>query len=164
MSTTKFKGEPVQTKGTFPTEGRQLTNLSLVKSDLSTLTSEDLKGKKIVFNIFPSIDTAVCALQLKQFSTQLKDREDLILLFASLDLPFALNRFCAAENIENAIATSDFKDKSLENLGVLMETGTLTGLYARATLILNENLTVIYSELVDDVVNEPNYEEAIKHL
>ena len=88
----------------------------------------------------------------------------MVLVFASLDLPFAFSRFCAAEGIENAITTSDFKYKSLENMGVLMESGPLTGLYARGVLVTDENLNVVHSELVSEVVNEPDYEASLKHI
>jgi len=103
MSTAAFKGEVVNTRGNFPAVGDKISGLNLIKTDLSALTDEDLTGKKVVFNIFPSLDTGVCAMQLKMFSSKLKDREDVVLLFASLDLPFTLNRFCGAEGIENAI-------------------------------------------------------------
>ncbi|NAS32588.1 thiol peroxidase [Flavobacteriaceae bacterium R38] len=164
MSAITFKDQAIEVKGTFPQVGDTLPELRLIKSDLSELNTSDLKGKKVVFNIFPSVDTSVCALQLKQFSNQLKDREDVVLVFASLDLPFAFSRFCAAEGIENAITTSDFKYKSLENMGVLMESGPLAGLYARGVLVTDENLNVVHSELVSEVVNEPDYEASLKHI
>lgn len=164
MSKTKFKGEEVNTKGSFPKIGDVLPDLKLIKSDLSTLTNADLKGKKVVFNIFPSVDTSVCAVQLKQFAHKLKDNKDVIPLFTSLDLPFALNRFCAAEGIENAITTSDFRFKSMASHGCEILDGGLKGLYARAVVVTDENLNIVYSQLVDDIINEPNYEEALKHI
>ncbi|MBL4661471.1 MAG: thiol peroxidase [Alcanivoracaceae bacterium] len=165
MSTINFKGNPIQTNGDFPKPGAQAPNFKLVKGDLSEVSLDDLKGQKIIFNIFPSVDTAVCALQLKTFSQKAAQLDDVVLLFASMDLPFALNRFCAAEGIENAITASDFRFHSLaENYGVKMTDGPLNGLYARATLVLNENHQVVYSELVSDVVNEPNYDKAMSAL
>lgn len=162
MATINFKGNPIQTNGTFPQVGDQAPNFKMIKSDLSEVSLVDLKDKKIIFNIFPSIDTAVCALQLKTFSQKASKLEDVVLLFASMDLPFALNRFCSAEGIENAMTVSDFRYHSLaENYGVKMTDGPLSGLYARATLVLNENHKVVYSELVSDVVNEPNYDAAM---
>ena len=131
MSTTAFKGEVVNTGGNFSAVGDKISGLNLIKTDLSALTDEDLTGKKVVFNIFPSVDIGVCAIQLKTFSSKLKDREDVVLLFASLDLPFALSTFCGAEGIENAIKTSDFKHRCLENHGLLMTDGALDGLYMR---------------------------------
>jgi len=165
MAKTQFKGNPVQTEGAFPQVGDQAPDFKLIKSDLSEVTLADLSGKNIIFNIFPSIDTAVCALQLKTFSQKAADMDDVVLLFGSMDLPFALNRFCAAEGIENAVATSDFRHHSLaENYGVKMLDGPLSGLYARATLVINDQGEVIHSELVSDVVNEPDYEAALAAL
>ncbi len=162
MATINFKGNPIQTKGDFPPKGVQAPEFKMVKSDLSEVTLADLKGKKVIFNIFPSIDTAVCALQLKTFSQRASQLDDVVLLFASMDLPFALNRFCAAEGIENAVTVSDFRYHSLaDGYGVKMTDGPLNGLYARATLVLNENHQVVYSELVSDVVNEPDYDAAM---
>ena len=165
MATTNFKGNPVQTKGDFPQLGSQAPDFKMIKSDLSEVSLADLKGKKVIFNIFPSVDTAVCALQLKTFSQKAAQLNDVVLLFASMDLPFALNRFCGAEGIENAMTVSDFRYHSLaENYGVKMTDGPLSGLYARATLVLDEDHKVVYSELVSDIVNEPNYDAAMKTL
>lgn len=165
MAQTKFKGNPINTEGDFPKVGSQAPEFQLIKADLSDATLADMQGKKIIFNIFPSVDTAVCALQLKTFSQKAAALNDVVLLFASMDLPFALNRFCAAEGIENAVTTSDFRHHSLaENYGVKMTDGPLNGLYARATLVINENGEVVYSELVDDVVNEPDYDAALAAL
>lgn len=165
MAQIKFKGNPINTAGDFPKVGTQAPDFQLIKADLTETTLADLAGKKVVFNIFPSIDTAVCALQLKTFSQKLASRDDVVLLFASMDLPFALNRFCAAEGINNAVTTSDFRYHSLaKNYGVKMIDGPLSGLYARATLIIDENGEVVYSQLVDDVVHEPDYDAALASL
>jgi thiol peroxidase len=165
MATINFKGNPVQTNGDFPEKGSQAPDFKMIKSDLSEVSLADLKGKKVIFNIFPSVDTAVCALQLKTFSHKASELDDVVLLFASMDLPFALNRFCAAEGIKNAMTVSDFRYHSLaDNYGVKMTGGPLSGLYARATLVLDENHKVVYSELVSDVVNEPDYDAAISSI
>ncbi len=165
MATINFKGNPVQTNGNFPQIGNQAPELQLVLADLSEATLSDFAGKQIILNVFPSIDTAVCALQLKTFSQKAAHRDDVVLLFASMDLPFALNRFCAAEGVENAVTGSDFRHQSLaKNYGVKMNDGPLAGLYARATLVMNSSHQVTYSELVDDVVNEPDYDAAMSAL
>ena len=165
MATINFKGNPIQTEGKFPQYDSQAPDFKMVKSDLSEVSLADLKGKKVLFNIFPSIDTAVCALQLKKFSQRASKLDDVVLLFASMDLPFALNRFCAAQGIENAMTVSDFRYHSLaKNYGVKMVDGPLNGLYARATLVLDENHKVVYCELVSDVVNEPDYDAAMGKL
>jgi len=164
MSKTALKGTPVSLNGNTPIVGSQFPNLRLIKSDLSVIETKDLAGKKIVFNYMPSVDTSVCALQLSQFTNRLKDNSDVINLFASKDLPFALGRFCAAEGIENAITTSDFRFNDLKKIGVMMTDGPLAGLAARGTLVIDENQTVIYAELTNDIVDEPNYDEALRFI
>ncbi len=165
MAQIKFKGNPINTNGDFPQVGTQAPEIKLVKTDLSEVALSDFAGKQVIFNIFPSVDTAVCALQLQTFSQKMAQKDDVVLLFASLDLPFAFNRFCAAEGIENAVTASDFRHHTLaNNYGVKMSSGPLAGLYARATLVLNAEHQVVYSELVDDVVNEPNYDAAMAAL
>ena len=145
--------------------GNQAPALKLIQADLSEATLDNFKGKQVVFNIFTSVDTAVCALQLKTFSQKAAQRDDVVMLFASMDLPFALNRFCAAEGVDNAVTASDFRYHSLaDNYGVKMTEGPLAGLYARATLVLNSDHQVVYSELVEDVVNEPDYDAAMAAL
>lgn len=165
MTQINFKGTPIQTDGDFPQVGDQAPNLKLVKTDLSEVSLADFAGKQVIFNIFPSVDTAVCALQLKTFSQKAAQRDDVVLLFASMDLPFALNRFCGTEGIDNAVTASDFRHHSLaKDYGVKMLDGPLSGLYARATLVLNADHQVVYSELVTDVVNEPDYDAAMASL
>lgn len=164
MGTITFKGHPIETNGDFPQAGGAAPDFKLIAGDLSEVTLASFKGKKVIFNIFPSIDTPVCALQLKAFSQKFAGLDDTVLLFASLDLPFALNRFCGAEDIENAVTTSDFRHHSLESYGVTMTQGPLADLYARAVLILDENHKIIYSELVAEVTHEPNYEAAMQFL
>jgi len=164
MSKTAFKGVAVTLNGNTPKVGEQFPNLRLVKADLSVLETKDLKGKKIVFNYMPSVDTSVCAMQLNQFTNRLKDNKDIINLFASKDLPFALSRFCAADGIENVLTTSDFRFNDLEKIGVIMTDGPLVGLAARGTIVIDENQTVIYAELTNDIVDEPNYDAALKFI
>lgn len=161
MATITFKGTPIQTNGDFPKAGDSAPDFKLVAGDLSEVTLENFKGKRVVFNIFPSVDTAVCALQLKAFSQQLAGMDNLVLLTASLDLPFALNRFCGSQGVDNAVTTSDFRHHSLDKYGVTMTQGPLAGLHARAVLVLDEQHQVIYSELVEEVTHEPNYDAAM---
>ncbi len=164
MAQIQFKGNPIQTNGDFPQAGQDAQDFTLIGGDLSDISLANFAGKKIIFNIFPSIDTAVCALQLKSFSQKVAQMNDVVLLSASLDLPFALSRFCAAEGVDNAVTTSDFRHHSLEGYGVKMQDGPLAGLYARAVLVLDENHKIIYSELVSDVVNEPDYDAVLSTL
>ena len=164
MATIKFKGSPIQTNGDFPQVGDAAPDFKLVTGNLSEVSLKDFAGKKVVFNIFPSVDTAVCALQLKSFSQNLAGRNDVVLLTASMDLPFALSRFCGSEGIENAVTTSDFRHHSLEKYGVMMTQGRLAGLTARAVLVLDDQHQVIYSELVEEVTSEPDYSAALAAL
>lgn len=165
MASTAFKGTPVQTTGDFPSVGQAAPEFKLVTSDLSEVSLADLKGQKVLLNIFPSVDTGVCALQFKTFSQQAANIDNLALVFASLDLPFAFGRFCGAEGIENALTGSDFRHHSLaKNYGVQMKDGPLAGLYARSVLILDESHKVVYTELVSEITNEPNYEAAMAVL
>jgi thiol peroxidase len=160
----KFKGSTIKTNGSFPKVGDKLPEMKLVKTDLSELNTNDLKGKKVIFNIFPSVDTSVCGLQLNTFASKLKDRDDVALVFTSMDLPFALNRFCATEGIVNAVTTSDFRYRDAEKLGTLMEDGPLSGLHARGVIVTDEHLVVQYTELVQEVTNEPDYKVALAKL
>ncbi|MCE2595060.1 glutamine amidotransferase [Motilimonas cestriensis] len=160
-----FKGNAIKTQGQFPQVGEQAPDFTLIDSKLGLLKRTDLLGKKLVLNIFPSIDTPVCAIQLKTFSQQLANRTDTTLLFASLDLPFAYSRFCAAEGIDNAITASDYQTQSIAaGYGVKMEGGPLSGLYARAVLVLDENHTILHAELVSEVTDEPDYQAALNAL
>lgn len=161
----KFKGQDIKVLGQFPKVGEQAPDFHLVDSKLGLLKRTDLLGKKLVLNIFPSVDTPVCAIQLKTFSQQLATRTDTNLLFVSLDLPFAYSRFCAAEGIENAITASDYQSQSIaEGYGVKMAEGPLSGLYARAVLVLDEKHQIIHAELVAEVTDEPDYQAALAVL
>jgi thioredoxin-dependent peroxiredoxin len=165
MSNVTLKGNPVKLAGKFPAIGDTAAEFTVVRNDLSEQTLSALRGKKVVLNIFPSVDTAVCALQLKSFSQRLAGRDDVAAVYVSMDLPFAFGRFCAAEGVNNAITGSDFRHRSLaENYGVGIKDGPLAGLYARATLILDKDLTVRHAELVSDITHEPDYEAAMKVL
>ncbi|MEL6816967.1 MAG: thiol peroxidase, partial [Cyanobacteria bacterium J06598_3] len=165
MSTINFKQTPVQLLGDFPKVGQPAPDFKLVKGDLSELTLSDLKGKRVVLNTFPSVDTDVCALQLKTFNQKVADIDNTLVVSASMDLPFALGRFCGAEGVENAITASDFRHRSMaESYGVGVAESPLQGLYARSVIILNESHEIIYAELVSEVTTEPNYEAAMAAL
>ncbi len=162
MAQITFKGTPVNTFGSLPEVGSQAPDFALIGSDLGTITLVNFAGKKVIINIFPSVDTGVCALQLKTFSQRAAGMDDVVLLFISLDLPFAFNRFCGAEGIQNAVTASDFRSLSVgEDYGVEMQDGPLAGLYARATIVLDANHKIVYSELVPEITQEPNYDDAM---
>lgn len=160
MATTKFKGNPIQTSGDLPI--KNLPETVLVGTDLKEVTLEDFKGKKVILNVFPSIDTGVCAQSTRTFNEKMNSAENTVTLCISKDLPFALSRFCGAEGLENVIPLSAFRGNFGSISGLEMTEGPLKGLLARAVFVLNENGEIIHSELVDDITHEPNYEAALK--
>ena len=164
MAQTLFKGNPVNTAGELPTVGSAAPDFKVIGTDLSTVSLSDFAGKKVVINAFPSVDTGVCALQLKAFNEKVAEK-DVILLFVSQDLPFAFSRFCGAEGVENAITTSDFRSHSFADAyGLKLVDGPLEGLLTRAVIVLDEAHKVTYTELVSEITHEPNYDAAMAAL
>lgn len=166
MATTKFKGNTIHLDGTFATIGQVAPTVQLVKNDLSTFSLDECKGKYIVMNIFPSIDTGVCATSVRKFNQLAASLPNTVVLCISRDLPFAQGRFCGAEGIENVVVLSDFRDTCTfgKDYGVLMTEGPLAGLLARAVIVVAPDGKVCYAELVPEITSEPNYNEAIKAL
>lgn len=165
MATTHFKGTLVKTNSDLPKVGSLAPDFHLVKNDLSTQILSDLKGKKVVLNIFPSIDTGVCAASVRRFNKEAAGLDNTVVVCVSKDLPFAQKRFCGAEGIENVLTVSEFRNSVFSlNYGVLLEDGPLQGLMARAVIVLDENGVVKYTELVNDITEEPNYEVALTKL
>lgn len=162
MSKTAFKGLPVNTSGNIPVVGSTAPEFVLVKGDLSEVSLSDLKGKNIILNIFPSIDTGVCAASVRKFNKEAASLNNTVVLAVSADLPFAAGRFCSAEGIENVIPASVFRNAEFaEKYGVLMIDGPLKGLLARAVIIINAEGKISYTELVPEITQEPNYQTAI---
>lgn len=165
MTTVTLGGNKVNVKGNFPKTGEQAKEFSLVKSDLSELALSSLKGKKVVLNIFPSLDTKVCAMSVRKFNDMASKMHNTVVLAISKDLPFAHARFCSTEGIENVIGLSAFRNNSFgEDYGVALADGPLAGLFARAVIVLDEQGKVIYTELVPEITHEPNYDEALKSI
>lgn len=165
MSKITFKGNEIHTNGTLPAVGAEAPNFTGVKSDLSELSLNDLKGKKVILNIFPSLDTSVCATSVRKFNQKAASLPNTVVLAISKDLPFAQGRFCSAEGITNVIPLSAFRCDCFENkYGVLMTDGPLKGLLARAVVVVDENGKIIYTELVPEITQEPNYEAAIASI
>ncbi len=165
MATVTLKGNPIHTKGNLPEKGTFAPNFSLTRSDLSTATLENYKGKKVVLNIFPSIDTGTCAQSVRKFNKEAAELENTAVLCISKDLPFAQARFCGAEGITNVEMLSDFKDGSFgNNYGITFSDGPLASLLSRAIVVLNEQGKVIYTEQVGETVEEPNYKVALVAL
>ncbi len=162
MSKITFKGAPVSTNGELPKVGDPAPDFVVVQNDLSDLLLDELKGRKVVLNVFPSLDTGVCAMSVRKFNEQAASLPEAVVLCVSKDLPFAQQRFCGAEGIENVKTVSVFRCDCFEkNYGVLMTDGPLRGLLARAVVVLDEEGKVQYTELVPEITQEPNYDAAM---
>jgi thioredoxin-dependent peroxiredoxin len=165
MAKITFKGNAVNTSGDLPKVGSKAPDFRLTKSDLADVSLKDFKGKKIVLNIFPSIDTGVCAASVKKFNQEAADLAGTTVLGVSRDLPFALNRFCGAEGIKNVVTASELRDQSFgQSYGVRIADGPLAGLLSRAVVVVDESGTVIYTEQVPEIAQEPNYQAALNAL
>lgn len=165
MATVTLGGNKVNLKGTFPVLGSNAPAFTLVKSDLGELSLQELKGKRVVLNIFPSLDTKVCAMSVRKFNTMATQMDNTVVLAISKDLPFAHARFCSTEGIDKLVSLSAFRNTSFgEDYGVAIIDGALAGLLARAVIILDEQGKVIYEELVPEITTEPNYEAALAAL
>jgi thiol peroxidase len=154
----------VSTSGELPEEGSTAPDFELVASDLSPVTSDGLRGKRVILNIFPSIDTAVCAQSVRTFNEQAATVSNTSVVCVSADLPFAAGRFCGAEGIENVTTGSTFRSSFLDDYGVRMTDGPLAGLAARSVVVLDGDGTVLHTELVPEIAQEPDYDAAIKAL
>lgn len=162
MAQTAFKGNPVQTVGALPKVGDKVQFSNLVRGDLSPASSFDYKGKYKVLNIFPSIDTGVCAASVRRFNKEAASLKNTVVLNISVDLPFAMSRFCGAEGIQNCESLSAFRSDLGKNWGLTLSESPLAGLLARSVIVLSPDDQVLHVELVSDIVNEPNYEAATK--
>ncbi|HRE92053.1 MAG TPA: thiol peroxidase [Myxococcota bacterium] len=164
MSTITFKGQPVETSGSLPAVGSLGPDFTLVATDLSELRLADLSGQKKVLNIFPSLDTSICALSVRRFNAAAADLPNVLVLNISADLPFAHKRFCAAEGIDRAKNASTFRSTFSTDYGVLMTTGPLAGLASRAVLVVDEQDRVLYAQQVPEIAQEPDYDAALAAL
>ncbi len=165
MATTHFRGNPVNTIGELPIVGTNAPAFELVKTDLSDLTMAKLSGKRVILNIFPSLDTSVCAASVRRFNAEASKLENTSVVCVSKDLPFAHGRFCTTEGIENVIPASEFRSNNFgKSYGVMLTDGPLRGLLARAVVVLDENGKVKYTELVPEITQEPDYDSALAAL
>lgn len=164
MAAIKLKGNPVNTSGSLPAVGEQLKDFNLTGADLSEKKLSDYKGKRLVINIFPSIDTGVCANSVRKFNQEAAGLENTMVLNVSKDLPFALKRFCAAEGIENVETLSDFGGSFGEDYGVDMTDSPMKGLLSRAVIVADENGKILYNEQVPEITQDPDFENALKAL
>jgi thiol peroxidase len=165
MATITLGGNAIHTIGELPKVGSQAPDFRLTNEDLGDITLADLKGKRTVLNIFPSIDTGVCAASAREFNKRASELSNTQIICVSKDLPFAFKRFCAAEGLNNVHAGSEFKDDSFSKAyGVTITNGKLAGLMSRAVVVLDENTNVIYTEQVPEIGQEPNYDAALAVL
>lgn len=165
MANITLGGNPVQTAGDLPEIGSQITDFQLVAIDLSTKTLKDFKGSKLIFNIFPSVNTGICSASVRQFNTEASELENTKVLCISRDLPFAQDQFCAAEGLENVVMLSDFKTGQFgKDYGLIMTSGGFDGLLSRCIIFADKNGKVLYTEQVPEIAQEPNYKAALEAL
>ena len=165
MTQVTMMGNPIEVRGHFPQQGEKIQDITLTNKDLADVTLADFAGKRKVLNIFPSIDTGVCATSVRKFNQQAAGLENAVVLCISADLPFAQARFCGAEGIENVQTLSVFRHHDvLEKLGVNIVSGPIAGLASRSVIVLDENNNVLYSQLVPEIKDEPDYDSALNAL
>ncbi len=164
-NTVTLGGNPVAVAGNLPQKGQKAPDFSLVAKDLADVSLGKFAGKRKILNIFPSIDTPTCATSVRTFNKQANDKPNVVVLCISADLPFAQARFCGAEGLENVVTLSTMRGREfLERYGVAIDNGPLKGVAARAIVVLDENDTVLHTELVSEIANEPNYAAALAAL
>ncbi|HEY0915380.1 MAG TPA: thiol peroxidase [Solimonas sp.] len=165
MATITLKGNAVQTNGDLPKVGTEALGFRLVSKDLKDVSLHDFSGKRKVLNIFPSVDTPTCAMSVRQFNQRAASLDNTVVLCISADLPFAQGRFCGAEGIASVQMLSLMRGRQFsKDYGILIETGPLAGLTARAVVVLDEQNRVLHSELVAEIADEPNYDAALAVL
>ncbi len=165
MATVTLKGNPVPTSGDLPKPGTPCPAFTLTRTDLSEVSSADFKGKRVVLNIFPSIDTPTCAASVRTFNKRASEKPNTVILCVSADLPFAQKRFCGAEGLEQVVPVSTFRNPDfLTTFGVRLEGSGLKGLAARSVVVVDEQGTVRHTELVPEIAQEPDYEAALAAL
>lgn len=164
MAEVTLKGSPVHTSGELPAVGSTAPEFQLTDTDLQEKSSSDYKGKKVILNIFPSIDTGTCAASTRKFNEAASGLDNTEVLCISNDLPFAMGRFCAAEGLNNVDTLSGFRSSFGNDYGVTMTDSPLKNLLSRAVVTLDENGKVLYTEQVPEIVNEPDYEAALNSL
>jgi thiol peroxidase len=165
MAKVTLKGNPANTSGNLPVKGSKAPDFSLVKSDLSTISLTDLKGKKLVLSISPSLDTSVCATSVRKFNQSAAGKINTMVLAITKDLPFASARFCTTEGITNVVPLSGFRDSAFgKSYGIEITDGPFTGLYARALIVVDENGIVTHSQLVPEIAQEADYDAALAAL
>jgi len=164
MADTALGGNPVHTVGDLPTVGAPSPSFKVTKGDLTEVSADDYAGKRVILNIFPSIDTPTCATSVRKFNEYASGLDNTVVLCVSADLPFAQGRFCGAEGLSNVVTASTFRSDFGTAYGVTLADGKLAGLLARAVVVLDEHGTVVHSQIVPEIAQEPNYDAAIESL
>lgn len=165
MATVTLKGNAIKTVGELPGKNEKAPGFSLVKNDLSSASLNDFKGKKVVLNIFPSVDTGTCAASVRKFNQEASKLDNTAVLCISRDLPFAQARFCGAEGLDNVITLSDFRERDFgKDYGVEFVDGPLAGLLSRSVVVIDEEGKVVYAQQVAETVDEPDYGAVLNAL
>jgi len=165
MAQITLQGNPIQTIGELPAPGAKAPDFLLTKTDLNDVRLRDFAGKRLVLNIFPSIDTPVCAMSVRHFNAAINALNNAVCLCISRDLPFAQARFCGAEGLDRVVPLSELRDREFgDRYGVRITSGPLAGLLARAVVVCDEHGTVLYSQLVKEIKDEPDYAAALAVL
>lgn len=165
MAQISLKGTPVATSGELPSIGTELKDCKLVNTELSRVSLSEFKGSRLLLNIYPSIDTSTCAMSVRKFNKDASEIENTKVLCISRDLPFAQKRFCGAEGLDNVITLSDFEAGTFgKEYGVEITNGKLKGLHSRAVIVADEQGKIIYTEQVQEISKEPDYEKALAAL
>jgi len=158
MATITFKGGPIETCGSLPVVGTMAKDFCLTGVDLSDVGLKNFSGKRVVMNIFPSIDTGICSASVRRFNVEVEKLKNTVVLCISMDLPFAHSRFCGAEGLANVVSLSELRLRSFgEDYGLRMVDGPLAGLFSRAVVVLDETGKVLYTEQVPEIAQEPDY-------
>jgi thiol peroxidase len=163
MANITLKGNPIQTEGTLPAVGSAAPDATLTGLDLADKKLSSIPGKRVL-NIFPSVDTGVCAMSVRTFNKRATEKPNVTVINVSMDLPFALKRFCGAEGIEKALTFSGFRGDFGKQYGVTIKSGGMSGLFSRAVVVLDESGKVVYTEQVPEIGQEPNYDAALAKL
>lgn len=164
MATVTLKGNPFETVGELPAVAGTAPDYTLVQADLSEVSSAALAGKRVVLNIFPSVDTPTCAMSVRKFNEQAASLDNTVVVCVSVDLPFAMARFCGAEGLSNVKVGSAFRSGFGDDYGVTFKTGPLTGLLSRAVVVIGEDGKVLHTEQVAETADEPDYDAALAVL
>lgn len=165
MANITLKGNPVQTAGDLPAVGTMAPDATLTTTDLSDIKISDFRGKKVILNIFPSLDTGTCAAAVRHFNAAVENLENTVVLDISMDLPFAHKRFCTSEGLENVISTSVFRSPDFhENYKVKLLNSGMAGLNSRAVVVIDEEGKVIYTQQVPEISHEPDYDDVMAAL